>query len=163
MRKQNIWDPKRTLRRRQLLLTRQSNQLKSEVLFVKNRNCMKNSSLSFYRNIHHSVSFPLIIDRRATLLCSRRTVCHPKPRTWSGFWWPFYKASHEKNTLKEENPFLFQVGKKYYDMQYGPQVEGISSVKCKKKKKKKRNVIISSSLNNVTSAQLKSQIASYEE
>jgi len=31
---------------------------------VKNRNHIKNSSLYFYKNIHHSVSFPYVIDRR---------------------------------------------------------------------------------------------------
>jgi len=107
---------------------------------VKNRNHIKNSSLSFYKNIHHSVAFSLIIDRRGNS-CSLSqlssiqdvwyaTQSHEHDWIFGGF----YIKHPTKNILKEESPFLFQVGKKYCDMQCGPQVDGVSNMNCKKRK-----------------------------
>jgi hypothetical protein len=85
---------------------------------VKKRSHIKNSSLSFYRNIHPSLSpsFTLLTAAETAVLCQNSPLFKtygmpPKTMNLIGFLVVLYQASHEP-TLKEENPFLFQVGKK---------------------------------------------------
>lgn len=76
--------------------------------------------LSFYKTIHHSVSFSQLIDRctnscSLSELASVKDICcvtlsHPMPGPWLDLWWLLYQASH-KQTWKDETPFLFQVRK----------------------------------------------------
>jgi len=79
---------------------------------VKNRNHIKNSSLSYYKNIHQSVSFSRIIDRRGNS-CSLSEVSsvqdvwyatqsHEPDWILGGF----YIKPPAKNTLMEESPFF---------------------------------------------------------
>ena len=97
MQKQNIWDLKRKLRRRQLSITpeiwsflckKQEPYQKFISLFLQ-----KYPPLSLFPSSYWPPQKQLFSVR--TLLCSRRMVCHPKPWTWLDFWWLLYLVSQE--------------------------------------------------------------------